>query len=68
MNEKAVMDLPLWSDPDTGRLFKKMCSEAGISPALMRDLIALLREYQHKERMFGLYDDMDMCFQNYEEE
>lgn len=50
MNEKAVMDLPLWSDPDTSRLFKKMCSDAGISPALMRELIALLREYQHKER------------------
>lgn len=61
MNEKAVMDLPLWSDPETNKLFEKMCSDAGISSAQIRELIALLREYQHMDRARGIYDDIDIC-------
>ena len=60
MNEKAVVDLPLWSDPETNRLFEKMCSEAGISPSQIKELISLLREYQHMDRARGIYDDMDI--------
>ena len=61
MNEKAVMDLPLWSDPETNMLFEKMCSDAGIPSSQIRELISLLRESQHMDRARGIYDDMDIC-------
>lgn len=54
MNEKAVMDLPLWSDPETNMLFEKMCSDAGIPSSQIRELISLLREYQHMDRARGI--------------
>ena len=61
MNEKAVVDLPLWSDLNPKKKKKKMCSEAGISPSQIKELISLLREYQHMDRARGIYDDMDIC-------
>ena len=61
MNERVLMDLPLWSDPKAKELFEKMCTDAGVSPAQIGELIALLREYQHMDRARGIYDDFDIC-------
>lgn len=61
MDEQKLMDLPLWNDPITKEQFKKICTEEGILPSQIGELISILREHQHMDRARGIYDEMDSC-------
>lgn len=58
MTDYGIKDLPLWSDQDTNKLFKKLCADEGISESTIIRLINLLRDYQHQERARGLFDEI----------
>lgn len=60
MKDDAILaDLPLWSDPETNKIFEELCEQEEISSVVIKELISLQRDYQHMERARGIYDDID---------
>ncbi len=59
MEEYDLSDFPLWSDPETNKVFNDLCKEKSISPQVIQDLLAIIRQYQGAERARGIYEQID---------
>lgn len=59
MDDRSLMDLPLWNDSETNQLLQNMCAEEKVPMDVLQELIGLQREYQHMQRARGIYDDID---------
>ncbi len=63
-NELQMMDLPLWNDPESNKIFLEMCKEENINPRTIRELVALVKINQGKLRARGINDDIEICLRD----
>jgi hypothetical protein len=52
-------DLPLWQDKNVNEILEGLCNKHGVPIGVLKDLVNIEREHQHKERAHGIYDDFD---------
>ena len=62
MDEELTADLPLWFDKEAYELLCQLCDTHQIPPDVFRELVAIERSHQHRERARGIYDEFDAAF------
>lgn len=62
MDDEMIADLPLWGEPDAYEILCDLCETYQIDPDDFRDLVAIERRNQHRERARGIYDEFDAVF------
>lgn len=62
MDEELTADLPLWDDELAYALLCELCNKHQIPPDAFRELVAIERRHQHRERARGIYEEFDAVF------
>ncbi len=57
-------NLPLWQDNQAYHVLEELCNKHQVPVEVLKDLVAIEREHQHRERARGIYDDFDSAFEN----
>ena len=52
-------ELPLWSEPEAQAVVASICAKHGVDADVLRDLVRIEREHQHKGRAHGIYEEFD---------
>lgn len=60
--DEMTSDLPLWADAEAYRLLERLCEEHQVPVEAFRELVAIERRHQHRERARGIYDEFDDVF------
>ena len=63
MNEDLTADLPLWDDEQAYALMCQLCEKYQIPVDAFRELVAIVRRHQHRERARGLPEEFDAVFE-----
>jgi hypothetical protein len=62
MDETLTADLPLWADEKAYALLCELSAEHQIPVDAFRELVAIERRHQHRERARGIYEELDDVF------
>lgn len=52
-------DLPLWQDKKVNELLEELCNKHCVSLDVLKELVDIERQNQHKNIAYGIYDDFD---------
>lgn len=63
MDEELTADLPLWDDEQAYALLCELCQKHGVPLDVLRELVAIERRNQHRERARGIYEELDAAFE-----
>lgn len=63
MDDELTADLPLWDDPEAFALLQQLCAKHEIPTDVLRELVAIERKHQHRERARGIYEEFDAVFE-----
>jgi len=63
VDEELTADLPLWDDEQAFALLCDLCSKHQVPVDVFRELVAIERRHQHRERARGIYDEFDTAFE-----
>lgn len=63
MDEELTADLPLWDDEKAYALLCELCQKHGVPVDVLRELVAIERRNQHRERARGIYEELDAAFE-----
>jgi hypothetical protein len=60
--DELTSDLPLWADVDAYQVLKRLCEQHKVPVDAFRELVAIERLHQHRERARGIYEEFDDVF------
>jgi hypothetical protein len=63
MDEELTTDLPLWDDEQAYALLCELCQKHDVPVDGLRELVAIERRHQHRERARGIYEEFDAVFE-----
>lgn len=63
MDDDLTADLPLWDDSKAFALLQQLCAKHEIPIDVFRELVAIERKHQHREKARGIYDEFDAVFE-----
>ena len=63
MDEELTADLPLWDDEQAYALLCELCAQHQVPVDVLRELVAIERRHQHRERTRGIYEEFDAVFE-----
>lgn len=63
MDVDLITDLPLWDDDQAYALLCELCEKHQVPPEAFRELVAIERRHQHRERARGIYEEFDAVFE-----
>lgn len=52
-------DLPLWQDKHVNKILEELCKKHSVSMEVLKELVDIERQNQHKNMAYGIYDDFD---------
>lgn len=61
MNETD--DLPLWQNENAHIVLKELTAKHLVPTDVLKKLVAIEKQHQHRERARGIYDDFDNAFE-----
>lgn len=62
MDDELTADLPLWADDQAYALLQDACARHGVPIDVFRELVAIERRHQHRERARGISEEFDDVF------
>lgn len=60
MNE--IDDLPLWQNAQAHAVLEELSHKYQVSIDVLKELVLIEKQHQHRERARGIYDDFDNAF------
>ncbi len=60
--EELTSDLPLWADSEAYNVLEQLCDKYQVPVDLFRELVAIERRHQHREKARGIYEEFDDVF------
>ena len=63
MEDHLSSDLPLWKDDKAYRVLEELCAKHQVPVEVLKELVAIERHHQHRERARGIYDEFDSAFE-----
>jgi hypothetical protein len=60
---EASNNLPLWQDNEAYCVLEELCDAHQVPIDVLKELVAIERQHQHRERARGIYDDFDSVFE-----
>jgi len=63
MDAELTADLPLWDDEQAYALLCALCEKYQVPVDAFRELVAIERRNQHRQRARGIYDEFDAVFE-----
>jgi len=63
MEDHLPNDLPLWKDGNAYRVLEELCARHQVPVEVLKELVAIERRHQHRERARGIYDEFDSAFE-----
>lgn len=61
-------DLPLFRNPEAKKVVQAVCTDHGITPRLLQNLIEIERDYAGSGRAEGISQDLEKCINDFLEE
>ncbi len=55
-------DLALWQDNQAYQVLEELCVQYQVPVDILKELVAIERQHQHRDRARGIYDDFDNVF------
>jgi hypothetical protein len=56
-------ELPLWGDNDAYGVLEKLCATHRVPIDVLKELVKIERQHQHRERAKGIYEEFDSAFE-----
>lgn len=56
-------ELPLWRDDNAYRVLEKLCAIHQVPIEVLKELVTIERQHQHREKARGIYDEFDSAFE-----
>jgi len=63
MEDHLSSDVPLWRDDKAYRVLEELCARHQVPVEVLKELVAIERNHQHRERARGIYDEFDSAFE-----
>jgi hypothetical protein len=60
---ETVNDLPLWQDKDAYSVLEELCRTHQVPAEVLKELVAIERQHQHREKARGIYEEFDCAFE-----
>lgn len=60
---KKADNLPLWQDAKAHQVLEELSSKHQVPIDVLKELVAVEKQHQHRERARGIYDDFDNAFE-----
>lgn len=60
---KTIDDLPLWQDKKAHQVLEELSNKHQVPTDVLKELVAIEKQHQHRERARGIYDDFDNTFE-----
>ena len=56
-------ELPLWRDDKAYRVLEELCATHQVPIEVLKELVTIERQHQHREKARGIYDEFDSAFE-----
>lgn len=66
MENNLISDLPLWKEDEAYRVLEELCAEHDVPVEVLKELVSVERQHQHREKARGIYDEFDSIFEQME--
>lgn len=59
---QEINDLPLWDDKQANIIIQEMCDKYQVPFEVLKELVDITRQHQHKATARGITDELDNTF------
>lgn len=61
--DDVLNELPLWRDNDAYNVLEKLCVTHQVPIDVLKELVKIERQHQHRQVARGIYDEFDSAFE-----